>query len=305
VSELEQVDCTSCGSKSHTEVGKVDVWGVRRCDRCHMVFVSPRPNADHTEAIYGESYFDGTSAHGNQSELGGYQANAPGLLARGRLMVRWVTSITGSGSGHSGTWLDIGCGPGYLVQTVINAGFRGVGVDISPDAVKFGREALGLDLHQSTAENILQVVTGPFSYISMIDTLFHLREPGLVMRHVSTLLEPGGYLFAGPFDLTCEATASDTPDYRSWGVPEHLNFVNEESMRYLLTDLGFDSMQFLQLPLTPGDIVSSRFKFVPAGLARTARAIVRKLPRFQNAVHGLAAKSVNARAGYVLARRPL
>jgi len=85
---IERVDCTVCGSSDHREVACHGEWGVRRCNRCSMIFVSPRPTAEAMSALYDLHYFDGTGDYGNQADEGGMLANASGYLARTHFIVR-------------------------------------------------------------------------------------------------------------------------------------------------------------------------------------------------------------------------
>lgn len=303
--ELEHTDCTSCGSSSHAEVARVEPWGVRRCSVCGMAFVSPRPSAQAVAEIYDEHYFDGTGVGGNHSEPGGYQANPAGYRARALTLVRLFTALTGVASGR---WLDVGCGPGYSVEAVQACGFKGVGVDVSAAAVGFARDTLGLDVRQASAEGVAAAVEPPFAVASMFDTLFHLREPRVALGQACSLLEPGGFLFAGPFDLVPEgcglARVDECPDVSAWGIPEHLSFVNQRSMSHLLSHLGLDSITFVPMPLSPSAVVSQRFRFVPPWLSRISRHLIRRFPRLQTVAHSLAGRAANPSAGYVLARRP-
>jgi SAM-dependent methyltransferase len=201
----------------------------------------------------------------------------------------------------------VGCGPGYLVRAAEQSGFSGSGVDISATAVSYGRNVLGLDLQQGQAEELTDKVQPPFTVVSMIDTLFHLREPHTVLSQVHLLLGPSGYFFAGPFDL--EPSSERIPagegmlDVQSWGIPEHLSFVNQKSMSYLLGDLGFVELRFLPMPLTPSD-VAARWRFLPSRIAQSLRNALRRVPSVQSAAHALASHSVDRNAGFVLARKP-
>jgi SAM-dependent methyltransferase len=302
---LEQVDCTSCGSPNHHEMAQLSPWGVRRCLRCSMLFVSPRPPAEMTTALYDEQYFDGTGEYGNRSEDGGYQASATGYHARARQLVRWITSLTRVSTGR---WLDIGCGPGYLVAAASEMGFSGTGVDISAAAVRYGVDVLGVRLCQGSAEQVARVVDPPFTVVTMVDTLFHLRDPHSVLKQVWSLLAPAGYLFAGPFDLVSDGRPAlllqEAPDIRQLGIPEHLSFVNQTSMSYLLGDLGFAHPCFMPMPLTPSDLTERSVPLLPRSLMPVIRRIVRRLPLIQRAAHALASRSVNPLAGYVLAQKP-
>jgi SAM-dependent methyltransferase len=299
----EYVNCTSCGSAEHRQIATTGMWGVRRCHRCTMLFVSPRPTPEATEALYDKAYFDGTGSYGNRSEEGGYQANAAGYRARAEQIIRWLISLTHVNEGRS---LDVGCGPGYMVAAANEAGFHGIGVDISAAAVRYGVEVMGLELYRASAEQLMEVADPPFTIVTMMDTLFHLRDPRAVLKQVWALLAPGGYLFAGPFDLGSADTTFQpvVTDVSGWGIPEHLSFVNRTSMTYLLGELGFDMPRFLAMPLTPSDLTARHLSILPMRLRHVLRIAVRLVPQVQRSAHALASRAVNRQAGYALAQKP-
>lgn len=298
----EEVDCIGCGSRAHEGVTAYREWGVRRCAECSMLFVSPRPEASATDAIYDEAYFTGNSAFGNRSEPGGYQAGGSGYASHARELVRWVASLTGLSSGQ---WLDMGCGPGYLVKAAKDHGFATVGADVSAAACRWGRECLSLDLRQASAESIATVFPPGFNVITMVDLLSHLRRTSAALEQAFALLAPSGYLFAGPFELGAGPDSTgDALDVSDWGIPEHLGFPNEQSMTHLLSRLGFSNLRFLAKPLSPSDAIGSRLPGVPPWAVSAARRVVRHIPWLQLAVHRAAKRVVHATAGYVLAQRP-
>ena len=86
----------------------------------HTALCEPATGSNGTDAIYNESYFDGSGKFGNREELGGYLSTATGYATRARLMAGWLTGLTGLPRGSR--WLDVGCGPGYLVQAAASEG---------------------------------------------------------------------------------------------------------------------------------------------------------------------------------------
>ena len=291
--------CTSCDCEDTQEVVRQGPYGVRRCQRCSLLFVSPRPNPEELSKLYQEEYFQGGGEFGNQE---GYLAQERGYQARARFLVEWIARLAGL---KGGRWLDVGCGPGYIVQAAQNLGFGAQGVDISPQAVEYGRERLGLQLQVSEAEGVDQVVQGPFQMITLFDTLFHLRSPREVVDQIFHLLAPGGWLFAGPFDLhepDWKPTA-ELGDISAWGIPEHLSFVNQTSMTHMLVGQGFSQLRFLPMPETPSEVLAKKKWPLPAWLVRALRWLVRRIPLLQKMLHRAAGRVVNRQAGYVLARK--
>lgn len=290
--------CPSCLAAEHFEVDRQGECGLRMCQRCSLLFVSPRPTREETEAIYSREYFEGTSEFGNPE---GYQSHAGGYLARASFLVDWLCSKTGL---QGGRWLDVGCGPGYLVEAAARAGFDACGVDVSLDAVEAGI-GRGLSLLHGAAEDLGKLVTPEFQVVSMLDTLFHVREPRQVLFAASKLLSTGGILLAGPFDLGPGLSIAPGQtrqfDFDQLGVPEHLSFVNQRSMECVLPELGFSQLRFEPMAQSPGAVVKKHAGFLPIWLLDLFRRILRLFPRFRVWLHRLAGKQVNRQAGYVIA----
>ena len=292
--------CPSCLAREHWEVDRRGECGLRICQRCSLLFVSPRPTREETDAIYSREYFEGTSEFGNPE---GYQAHAGGYLARARFLVDWLRSKTGMSGGR---WLDVGCGPGYLVEAAALAGFEASGVDVSLDAVEAGI-GRGLQLQHGAAEDLVRMVKPGVQVVSMLDTLFHVREPRQVLSAASELLSPGGILLAGPFDLgpgpSIAPGQSRRFDFEKLGVPEHLSFVNQRSMECVLPELGFTQLRFEPMVQSPGAVIKKHASFIPTWLLDVLRRILRAFPHLRMWLHRLAGRQVNRQAGYVIASR--
>lgn len=297
----EVVPCTSCGSDEYLPHGSYGPWGLRRCTRCCLLYVSPRPTEAETERIYSESYFEGTGSFGDRRP-GGYRANEAGYISRAQVIVPWILGRIGLTQGN---WLDVGCGPGYLMEVVQERGFKCVGIDVSKAAVEWARNR-SLEAFATPAERLTDVLgERRFEIISLVDTLFHLRNPGRVLEMLTERVVPGGWLFAGPFDLTTRAqieAAVTNQDPEQLGVPEHLSFVNQVSMQFLLKQLGLQDIVFAPTPLTPTELASKAG--VGPGILGLGRKLLRALPWLRRHTHRMAFKVCNARAGYVFARKP-
>ena len=295
-------NCTSCQSANTKEIARQEEFGVRACQECGLLYVSPRPDAEFLKKIYEEEYFEGTSDHGNPE---GYLGQATGYQARAKVMVEWISSLSGHASGG---WLDIGCGPGFLVEAAAKHGFQARGIDVSSAAVDIGKRELGLELQVCEAENLRSLHQGPFAVVSLFDCLFHVRDPRQVIESAFEVLQSGGHLFAGPFDLheanwkVPEQVAAD--DLRGMSIPEHLTFVNQSSMNVLLQQIGFSQIRFLPMPESPSAVAAAKLSAMPPFVVSGVRKVVRRLSFLQKAVHKAASTYVNQKAGYVLARKP-
>lgn len=297
---LESLDsCTSCQFEGTREIVRQGEYGLRQCRRCSMLYVSPRPTPEFLAQLYEEDYFDGTGSLGNPE---GYLSQASGYRARSGFMVEWMQKLCGLPGGR---WLDVGCGPGFLVEAASRAGYDACGLDVSKTAVKFGRENLGLNLAVGHAEDLAECISGSFDVVTLFDCLFHVRDPRLVLKYVHAKLKSGGVLFAGPFDLHPPGWKPPTVihNIESLGIPEHVSFVNQTSMEFLLNELDFRDLRFLPMPEAPSTVLAQQFGLVPPWLMGLLRKLVRRVGFVQKNLHRAASRVVNRKAGYVFATK--
>lgn len=101
----------------------------------------------------------------------------------------------------SGKALDVGCGNGKTVSTLLDAGFRVVGVDFSPVAIGKCEELYPeADFLVSDASE-LPFQDGSFDYVTAVHVLENLEDGKLekAAKELERVLAPGGYLFARCF----------------------------------------------------------------------------------------------------------
>ncbi|HEY7786463.1 MAG TPA: methyltransferase domain-containing protein [Pyrinomonadaceae bacterium] len=102
--------------------------------------------------------------------------------------------------------LDVGCGSGWLTEFFARLGYRVTGLDISPEMIRVAEDRLGklpfaLD-HESPlryeflAHDIeVAPLARTFDAIVCYDSLHHFEDATSVLRHINSMLDPGGQLF--------------------------------------------------------------------------------------------------------------
>jgi SAM-dependent methyltransferase len=92
-----------------------------------------------------------------------------------------------------GTLVDMGCGGGALLARANKAGWKGVGVDLSPDAVEAAR-ARGVEAY---AQDCLRCPLPDESAeaVTMVNVLDHLPDPFAALEEARRLLKPAGLLY--------------------------------------------------------------------------------------------------------------
>ena len=102
----------------------------------------------------------------------------------------------------SGDALDIGCGNGKTTSSLIDMGYRTVGMDFSAKAVESCREILG-DRAEFAVGSATDLPFGDssFDYITAVHVLEHLTDAELetAVSEMHRVLRDGGYVFVRSF----------------------------------------------------------------------------------------------------------
>ena len=137
--------------------------------------------------------------------------------------------------------IDIGCGPGFFLQTACARGWQGEGLEPSQQASAHACK-LGLRVHQGffSAERAREL--GRFDVVRMNNVLEHVPNPVSLLTATYGLLEPGGVLVVGvPNDFSPMQVAAAAQGLPHWWIapPHHLNYFDFSSLSAVLERLGF------------------------------------------------------------------
>ncbi|MEJ7811817.1 MAG: methyltransferase domain-containing protein [Gemmatimonadaceae bacterium] len=148
--------------------------------------------------------------------------------------------------------LDVGCGDGARYGRHLRAaGVLLSGVDVSEVAVQAARSN-GIDATVVNLDERLPFPDGTFDGVICLEVLEHLVDPEFTARDVLRLLRPGGHLLVsvpnvGFWAVRMELLATGhfnpkgnpvTQRRYPWRDP-HLRFFNSQTLRSMLTDVGF------------------------------------------------------------------
>lgn len=195
--ETRRIACNACGADQFVALSSVGEWTIGRCGACGLVFVNPAPFFEPTDEFSGISReFEYTEyMHGPITES---------ILAFERRQLRAnageVDRLARDGTplDRPLRFLDIGCGSGASVRAAIDLGWEAIGIDIDPELVRKGRDALEVDL-RCTPILDADLPDGQFDFVKLRDVIEHLPNPSEVLAKVRELLAPDGIaLFVTP-----------------------------------------------------------------------------------------------------------
>ena len=240
--------CLLCGGRHSRPVFEEFGIDIVRCRACRHVY-SSYAGDPHYDGFWGEAVReDGCeSRYWERARAGMYQD----------FLNRFV-------AGRSGRLLDMGCGLGYFVKAMARfPTWETHGCEISPAAVRYARETLGLSTVVCTRLEDAAWPRESFDVITIWDVIDHLRDPDPVLRHCRDLLKRDGVCFIRTPNVSLHLPRARLkklvrgmrPDIAYLQARDHCHHYSTDRIRALLERNGFARVTFTHL--RPVDSLSS------------------------------------------------
>ena len=222
--------CPLCGAGRDRELYR-HRGRIVRCLGCGLVRRDPIPPAVSLLHVYRSAdYFRLRTA--GPIGYGDYYADAPVYRPYFRRKLRLLSRY----AAPPGDLLEVGAAAGYALEAARDLGWRARGLELSPDAVTFARERLGVDAAVGGIDDLED--ESRWDVVAAFQTIEHLPDVRAALRRARRALRPGGVL------------ALTTPDHgsfvrramrRFWISyrPEHLLYFDRRRLARLLSEEGF------------------------------------------------------------------
>lgn len=227
--------CTVCGSFSTVEwypatadpanlsfqyMKSPDVrrtFRVVRCRTCSHVFCSPLPQDlfARYQDVVDDEYLR--------------QAEARRLTARACLALIRRHS-------PGGTLLDVGCATGDFVDEAMAAGYQAEGLELSRWACAHAR-GRGLMVHEERLEALARRRPGAYDIVTLWGVIEHFEKPHDEIRHIATVLKPGGILVVWTGDVDSITSRLLGRLWWYW-LGQHIQYFTAKSLARLCADAG-------------------------------------------------------------------
>ncbi len=237
----EQTSSDVLHRTTYPEFGYAGTFIMRRCQGCGLLFNSPRLDPDQLANLYGRNYyFFARTASEEFNRIVKMYLRTLALLNESRLPAKRL--------------MDIGCGRGYFPAVLKHLGWDAAGVEISPDASRFARDRLGLNVFTGTVEQYAGRNPRQFPVVTAIDVLEHVPSPGEFIRSAASLVETGGRLIIDTPNAAAANIARRGVLWKGFN-PFHVFLFSIENLTSLLSRHGLvieQSFSYNNKPWTPG-----------------------------------------------------
>lgn len=142
-----------------------------------------------------------------------------------------------------GNLLDVGCNTGLFISIAQNYGFRVTGIDFDQKAIKIAKTNFKLkNVYPVILEEFIPLVKEKFDIISFFDVLEHLSRPRETFQQIKNILKIGGYIV-----LSIPNRERGVNTFTEMDLPpHHLTQWNENAIRYLLHNCGFEIVKLVK-----------------------------------------------------------
>lgn len=228
---------------------------IHACPSCGHQFALATP--EQLERLYGKAY-------------AGFRDDPVFAAAALRLFEREILPRVGASS-----LLDVGCGNGAVLRIARRLGIEARGVDTSIAAVDVCR-ADGLDAEVADFSRGAFDGRG-FGLVTFWDVLEHLIDPPAFLRAAARALRPGGWLLVKvPHHRRLSLSVAAALPRISGAListPSHLQYFCKDSLSLVLSDAGFDRVDWIEVGrLRTAYVRTSVRKTLARGLMTVIRA---------------------------------
>ncbi len=256
--DLESSDCPLCGSggnprflKSRDFLYTKEEFSIARCAACGALYTDPRVKKEAIAKYYPSKYsLYGTEATA-KSRFCGLRQTIGAVFGNPNLRI--LRRLRGSGAKKV---LEIGPGDGALLELLRENDFEVVGIETNDECVRRlndrGIKCLKADLNEAMA--FLPVSS--FDAVIMHHAFEHLYEPIRALRSISSLLMDHGLLLIALPDAGSWEARLFGQFWRGLDLPRHLVHYDRITIRKVVSDAGFGSIQVVPVAF-PSSFVES------------------------------------------------
>lgn len=233
---MKEIECIFCHTKSDRVVIEENGYQGRKCDRCGLIYISPRPSLEEIIDLYGH---DDAQISANAHITSDYLKR---LYARHHLKI--IHSFI-----RDGALLEVGAGAGYFLDEARKMGFEPYGLEFNPVQANFMRNDLKIPCEESSLDT--PIFTGKkFDVVYHCDVISHLYDPIADFKKINQVMKDDAFLVFETGNLG-DVDRSYFKHIKRFQYPDHLFFFSTDNLVELLEEAGFELVKIYRYSILP------------------------------------------------------
>lgn len=233
---MKEIECIFCGINNDRVVIEENGYQGKKCDRCGLIYISPRPSFDEIIDLYGhDDAHTSATSHISSDYL-------KRLYARHNLNI--IRSVV-----QNGALLEIGAGAGYFLDEARKMDFEPYGLEFNPIQANFIRNDLELPCEESPLD--ASIFAGKkFDVVYHCDVISHLFDPISDFKKINEIMKDDAFLIfeTGNFG---DVDRSYFKHIQRFQYPDHLFFFSTDNLIELLEKANFQLVKIHRYSILP------------------------------------------------------
>lgn len=180
------------------------------CEECGLIETAPRPSREVLGRYYPDAYFG--------SEEQRFVGLGQRLFRHGRMALAERIHAQFRQAGRA---LDIGCGPGWMLQRLHQHGWDCYGTEWSQELVSRLNQ-MGLHVYREPDLRDCHFPDQHFDAVTLWHVFEHIGNPSETLTEIHRILKPGGLLIIATPDIGGAVAQFTSDNWFALDVPRHL-----------------------------------------------------------------------------------
>lgn len=232
---MEMIECIFCGKGESFALIEENGFTGRKCSRCGLIYISPRPSPEDIANLYGH---DEANISADQHVAAEHYKR---LHARNVLQIL-KRHVSG------GKFLEIGPGAGFFMDEARMAGFSPYGIELNRLQADFIRNRLSLPCESRTVADAFP--NERFDVVYHCDVTSHFPDPIAEFKTMKQRLTENGVLIFETGNMG-DVRADRLPQIPRFQYPDHLFFLSTPNIKALLQRTGFRLLGMSRYSIVP------------------------------------------------------
>ncbi|MEH6404208.1 MAG: class I SAM-dependent methyltransferase [Sneathiella sp.] len=224
-------NCPICQSIETSFFVELNGYPFSKCAACDLVYIDPELPPVSLEPLYNEQ---GAPEIGERYPYNKIDQRRRRAKIRAFRIAKYFKGMDA---------IDVGCGGGYMVDAMQNAGANATGIDLDPEAIAFAKAN-----HNPNAAYFCETIedflkrgkTFDFGHSSQV--IEHVGNFNEFVAGWASLIKPGGHFFLKTPDRN-HWRKGEHPE--TWPTPPHYTqYFSKKNIQILLEKHGFEVVKF-------------------------------------------------------------
>lgn len=233
---LDNRPCVLCGGTDFTLICEGDRYGFdldkQICSRCGLVQTSPAVKKDFLNIFYRDHY---RRLYTKRMDVD-HAALVNEQREKGNRFLAFLQNTSAAEQLAGLAVIELGCSSGGILEQFKPYCRSVQGCDLDVEAIRYGKEKLGLNLE--VAEFPSRLPEGPRLFI-LSHVLEHTHDPLASLRQIKSLMSAQDYLFIEVPGINMVAQGSYKNDLKSYFHLAHVCDFSEGTLRALAARAGY------------------------------------------------------------------